>query len=39
MNSIVNSGAIVEHDCKIGDFVHVAPGVTMSGSVAIGSDT
>ena len=30
-NSIVNTGVIVEHDCRVGQHVHLAPGVTLSG--------
>jgi len=29
--SIINTNSTIEHDCKIGDYVHIAPGVTMSG--------
>ncbi|WP_270566594.1 acetyltransferase [Clostridium beijerinckii] len=36
---IINSGTIVEHDCNISEFVHLAPGVTVSGSVNIGKRT
>lgn len=32
-NSIINTGAIVEHDCEIGAHNHIAPGVTLSGGV------
>ncbi len=35
-NSIVNTHASVDHDCRIGESVHIAPGVTLSGSVEIG---
>ena len=35
-NVIVNSGAIVEHDCVIEDHVHVAPGVKLAGNVRVG---
>jgi UDP-perosamine 4-acetyltransferase len=35
-NVIINSGAIVEHDCQIGDHVHLAPGVRLSGAVTVG---
>lgn len=35
-NTIVNTGATVDHDCQIGDHVHLAPGVTLSGEVKIG---
>ncbi|MFL0165513.1 acetyltransferase [Candidatus Clostridium helianthi] len=36
---IINSGTIVEHDCNISEFVHLAPGVTVSGGVNIGKRT
>ena len=36
-NSIVNTGVIVEHDCRVGQHVHLAPGVTLSGNVTVGS--
>ncbi len=35
-NSIINTRASVDHDCKVGETVHVAPGVTLSGSVNVG---
>ena len=38
-NCIINSGAIIEHDCQIGDDVHIAPGVVLSGNVYIGINT
>lgn len=34
--SIVNTGAIVSHDCVISDYVNVAPGAILAGGVAIG---
>lgn len=34
-HSIINTGAIVEHDCEIGDFVHLAPGARLAGGVII----
>lgn len=34
--TIINSNATVEHDCVIGDFVHVAPGSILAGNVSIG---
>jgi len=37
-NSIINTGAIVEHDCDIGAYNHVAPGVVLSGGVHIGEN-
>lgn len=36
-NSIINTGAIVEHDCTIGDHVHIAPNATLCGSVVVGN--
>jgi sugar O-acyltransferase (sialic acid O-acetyltransferase NeuD family) len=36
-NTIINTKASVDHDCKIGAHVHLAPGVTLSGNVTIGS--
>jgi len=33
---IVNSGAIVEHDCDLGAFCHVASGSILAGGVAVG---
>ena len=38
-NSIVNTRAAVDHDCKIGETVHIAPGVTLSGNVRVGDRT
>ena len=34
--SIINTGASIDHDCLIGRFCHLAPGVTLSGNVKIG---
>ena len=33
---IVNSGAIIEHDNKIEDFVHVSVGAKLAGNVHVG---
>ncbi|MEM1331627.1 MAG: acetyltransferase [Planctomycetota bacterium] len=38
-HSIVNTGAIVEHDCTIGENTHIAPGSVMGGGVTVGHDT
>ena len=35
-NCIINTGCIIEHDCIINDFVHMAPGATLSGGICIG---
>ncbi|MHA1384778.1 MAG: acetyltransferase [Candidatus Helarchaeota archaeon] len=36
--SILNTRCSIDHDCKIGDFTHVAPGTTLSGEVTIGNN-
>jgi len=36
---IVNTAATVDHDCVLGDFVHIAPGVNLCGSVSVGDRT
>ena len=36
---IINSAAVVEHDCTISDFVHVSPNATLCGNVWIGEAT
>ena len=33
---IVNSGSSIDHDCKLGDFSSIAPGVFTGGNVTIG---
>ncbi len=38
-NAIINTGARVDHDCRIGDHVHIAPGATLSGGVIVGEGT
>jgi sugar O-acyltransferase (sialic acid O-acetyltransferase NeuD family) len=38
-NSIINTGATVDHDCVLGDGVHIAPGVNLCGGVAVGRGT
>jgi sugar O-acyltransferase (sialic acid O-acetyltransferase NeuD family) len=34
---IVNTAASVDHDCKLGEGVHVAPGARLCGGVAVGA--
>lgn len=34
-NSIVNTRACVDHDCRIGRDVHIAPGATLCGTVTV----
>lgn len=33
--SIINTKTSIDHDCKIGDYVHIAPGVTISGALKL----
>lgn len=33
---IVNTAASIDHDCQLGDFVHVAPGSHLAGGVRLG---
>jgi len=33
---IVNTGAIVEHDCDVADHAHIATGARLAGSVSVG---
>ncbi len=35
---ILNTSSTVEHDCRIGENVHIAPGVTLSGGVTVGDN-
>lgn len=37
--SIINTMALVEHECSIGDFVHIAPGSILCGGVTVGENT
>jgi UDP-perosamine 4-acetyltransferase len=36
---IINTRASIDHDCYLGDCVHVAPGVTLAGGVTVGNGT
>lgn len=36
---IVNSGSIIEHECVLEDYVHIAPGATLAGNVHVGEGT
>jgi acetyltransferase EpsM len=33
---IVNSGAVIEHDCILDNFVHLSPNAALAGNVSIG---
>ena len=36
---IVNTSASIEHDCQLGNFVHVSPGAVLCGNVTVGEGT
>lgn len=36
---IINTAAIVEHDNRLADFVHVSPGAALAGTVTVGERT
>ncbi len=36
---ICNSAAVIEHECEIGDFVHIAPGAVLAGGVRVGANS
>jgi sugar O-acyltransferase (sialic acid O-acetyltransferase NeuD family) len=35
--TIVNHGAVIDHECVIGAFAHIAPNATIGGGVIVGS--
>ncbi len=35
-HAIINTGAIIEHDCEISDFAHIGPGSVVCGNVYVG---
>ncbi|GGG43842.1 hexapeptide transferase [Caldovatus sediminis] len=35
--ALINTGAIVEHDCVVGEAAHVAPGAVLTGGVRVGA--
>mgnify|MGYP003630735532 CR=1 FL=1 len=35
---IINTGSIIEHECFIDDYSHIAPGVVLAGNVKIGKN-
>lgn len=36
---ILNTGCIIEHNCKIAEAVHIAPGAILAGNVTVGENT
>tara|TARA_R100000655_G_scaffold9940_2_gene24402 strand:+ start:154 stop:777 length:624 start_codon:yes stop_codon:yes gene_type:complete len=39
MHCVINTGSIIEHECIIGDNVHIAPGAVLAGNVCIGKNS
>jgi acetyltransferase EpsM len=37
--TIINTGAIVSHDCKLGDYANLSPGAILAGEVTVGKAT
>lgn len=37
--AICNTGCIIEHECVVGAFAHIAPGAVLCGNVKIGAGT
>jgi sugar O-acyltransferase (sialic acid O-acetyltransferase NeuD family) len=37
--AICNSGCIIEHECVIGNFAHIAPGAVLCGNVKVGNNS
>lgn len=35
--AICNTGCIIEHECKVGDYAHIGPGAVLCGNVRIGN--
>lgn len=38
-DAIINTRASIDHDCRIGAHVHIAPGCVLSGNVTVGDGT
>lgn len=36
---IINTGAIIEHDCVLESFVHISPNASLAGGVSVGEGT
>lgn len=34
--AILNSACVIEHDCRVGNYVHIAPNATLTGGVEVG---
>ena len=38
-NCIINSGALIEHDVRVGNNVHISTKTTLNGNVKVGNNT
>ncbi len=38
-HAIINTGCTIDHDCMIGNYAHISPGVNLAGGVAVGEGT
>jgi len=38
-HAIINTASSIDHDCILGDFIHIAPNATLCGGVVIGDET
>ena len=36
---ILNTSCIIEHECQLSDYVHIAPGAVLCGNVSVGEDS
>ena len=36
---VLNTACSVDHDCALGDFVHIAPGGRLAGNISVGAQT
>jgi UDP-N-acetylbacillosamine N-acetyltransferase len=36
---ILNTSCIIEHECKVSEYVHIAPGAVLCGNVYVGADS
>ncbi len=36
LGTICNTGCIIEHECKVGNFCHIAPSAVLCGNVSVG---
>jgi sugar O-acyltransferase (sialic acid O-acetyltransferase NeuD family) len=37
--AICNTGSIIEHECRVGDFAHIGPGAVLCGNVKVGNNS